>query len=55
MESASAKSLAADANLEPVSARVTNSKLDFGGIPLTALDRFLTVTRGVDREAALPG
>lgn len=54
IEAAFAAPLAGDRDLREVRVRVSDSKLSFGGVPLSALDRFLKAVKGVDWEAALP-
>lgn len=46
--------LGKDKELRSVSVRGGDGKVYFGGVPLTALARFLTAVRGVDWRKALP-
>lgn len=54
LEAAFAKPLSGDGDLKEVSVRVSDGKVHFGSVPLTALARFAKLIRAVDWEAALP-
>lgn len=54
LEAAFAQPMAADADLRAVSVRVSDGRVHFGGIPLTAVARFSKLLAGVDWESALP-
>jgi hypothetical protein len=55
LEQGFASALAGDADLKEVSIRITDGRVSFGRVPLTALLRFVKAVREVDWEAIVHG